>query len=70
MPNKSILMSKTFWGAVLALIAVLFPDIWMSLGISENGSMLADKIVGGLGGALAIYGRLVATHAVSILPGK
>lgn len=66
MPSKNILMSKTFWGAALALVAVLFPGVFVTLGLGDS-AMLADKIVGGLGAVLAIYGRFAATSTVSIL---
>jgi hypothetical protein len=65
--TKSILQSKTFWGAAVSLFAVLCPGVFMKLGIDANG--LTDKIVGAIGGGLAIYGRLAATQVVTVLGG-
>ncbi len=62
---KSIFQSKSFWGAAIALIAILFPHIWTKIGIQQD--VAADKIVGAIGGLLAIYGRLTAKQAVTIL---
>ena len=58
--NKAIWKSKTFWGAVTALLAVIFPDAWASVGVGDDYSMLAGQIQGFIGGALAIYGRYAA----------
>lgn len=66
MPSKNIFLSKTFWGAIITLVALLFPDLFTLLGLGDS-SMLADKIVGLIGGGLTIYGRFVATHAINVL---
>jgi hypothetical protein len=67
---KSIFESKTFYGAILALTAVLFPTLYAhiltSVGIMDP-NLIAAKIVGGIGGVLAIYGRFVATQAVTLM---
>jgi hypothetical protein len=67
---KSIFQSKTFYGAILALTAVLFPTLYAhiltAVGISDP-TLIASKIVGGIGGVLAIYGRFVATQTVTLL---
>ena len=64
---KSIFSSKTFYGAVIALLSVLFPHVYANLGITDaNAAALVDKIVGGFGGILAIYGRFSATQSVSL----
>ncbi len=67
MDTKSILSSKTFWGSIIALVAVMFPHIYTNLGLTDANSVgVVDKIVGGLGGALAFYGRFAATTAVTL----
>jgi hypothetical protein len=61
---KSILQSKTFWGALIALVAVLFPGTFAKIGIPQAD--LVDKVVGGIGAVLAIYGRFSATQMVTL----
>jgi hypothetical protein len=66
---KSIFTSKTFWGSLLGLVAILFPHAFAHLLTAANisdPSLLSDKIVGGIGGALAIYGRWTATQPVTL----
>jgi hypothetical protein len=62
---KSIFTSKTFWGSVIALVALVFPMAFAKLGFTDQGA-LADKIVGGMGTLLAIYGRLAATQPATL----
>lgn len=68
---KSIFSSKTFYGAVVALVAIVFPGFYShaltAIGISDPG-VIVDKIFGAVGAALAIYGRFTAT-AVTTLTG-
>ena len=69
MTTKSIFLSKTVWGAVIALVATLFPHLFESvvavLGVNDP-TMLAAQIVGALGAILAIIGRLTAKTQVTI----
>lgn len=66
MPTKSLLVSKTFYGALIALFAVMFPTIWVAIGFQGDAAALADKLVGAIGTGIAIYGRLAATHNVTL----
>jgi hypothetical protein len=55
-------LSKTVWGALIAIVASLLPAMGMELAGSIQGE-LADHLVslaGAVGGLLAIYGRLTA----------
>jgi hypothetical protein len=66
---KSILASKTFWGALISMIAILFPHMFGTLLYSMNISdadLLVDKIVGAFGTGFAIYGRLAARKIATI----
>ena len=57
---KAIWQSKTFWGAIVTLVAVLFPTVWTAVGVGDDYAMIADKITGIIGTLLVIYGRLAA----------
>ena len=61
--TKQFLTSKSFWGSVVTLIAMFWPKLFTIFGTDNAG--LVDHIVGGLGGALAIYGRWVANMPLS-----
>lgn len=67
--TKSIFLSKTFWGSLLALIASIDPSLYTKIlgwiGISDP-TLLAAKIIGLFGAAFAIYGRVVATQSVTL----
>jgi hypothetical protein len=67
--TKSILLSKTFWGALLALIASVDPSLYskilMWIGINDP-TLLASKIIGLFGAMFAIYGRMAATQLVTL----
>lgn len=69
MPSKSIFLSKTFYGAVLGLLAMFFPDqiaaILSIIGVGDS-AMLIDKLLGLIGGGIAIYGRYVAAGGIHI----
>ena len=58
--NKSILQSKTAWGAIIAIVAMMFPGLWMVLGIGDDYSAIADKIQSTICFVLVIYGRFKA----------
>jgi len=60
--SKSIFASKTFWGALVSVIATLagFANITIDTGLQAEIVGLITTIVGVAGGALAIYGRVVA----------
>ena len=59
---KQWYLSKTVWGALIAILASLLPGMGIELGAEARGQ-LADSLVslaGAIGGLIAIYGRLTA----------
>lgn len=59
--SKSILLSKTFWGAALAITAVGVKYLGLELGPMEG---FADDMVVFAGACFAIYGRIKAIHKI------
>ena len=63
---KQWYLSKTVWGALLAILANLLPAMGMDLDAGSQ-DQLADDLVslaGAIGGLIAIYGRLTAEKRV------
>jgi hypothetical protein len=63
---KQWYLSKTVWGALIAILASLLPAMGAELG-ADAQSQLADNLVslaGAIGGLIAIYGRLTAEKRV------
>ena len=59
---KQWYLSKTVWGALIAIAASLLPTTGLELG-ADAQAQLADDLValgGAIGGLIAIYGRLTA----------
>ncbi len=65
--EKSWYMSTTIWGALIAVAASFSSAIGLPLdaGLQQEMAEAAVKLVGALGGIIAIYGRLVATDVIS-----
>ena len=64
--NKTLLASKTVWGAVLMLAAVVLNYFGITLS-PEDQLQIIDVIVtlvGAAGSLLAIFGRIVATRKI------
>lgn len=64
--NKPWWQSKTVWGGAIALAAGVAGAFGLSIGPDEQEA-LASAIVGvasGVGGLLAIYGRIKASKAI------
>lgn len=60
--TKQWYLSKTVWGALIAILASLLPAMGMEID-GDAQSRLADDLVslaGAIGGLVAIYGRLTA----------
>jgi hypothetical protein len=57
MDQKSILLSKTFWGAILMVIATSVPKLGIT---SDQAGQYAGYVVEFLAFCLTIYGRLTA----------
>ncbi len=63
---KQWYLSKTVWGALLALGASVLQFTGIQIGAADQ-SAIADSavsIAGAVGGLIAIYGRLTATSAI------
>lgn len=64
--TKQWYLSKTVWGALIAIIASLLSGMGLELGAGAQ-DRLADDLVslaGAIGGLIAIYGRLTAEKRV------
>ena len=64
---KSFFASKTIWGSIVALAATILPLLGFDFS-TEDGSALTsaiDEIIAALGVIYAIYGRVVATKAIT-----
>jgi hypothetical protein len=66
MDTKSLLMSKTFWGAVMAIVASLVGFAGYTFGAEDQQALVEVITTVGtaVGGVLAIYGRVKATKAI------
>jgi uncharacterized membrane protein YwaF len=62
---KSIFTSVTFWGTAISFFALMFPNVWVKFGVT-NQADLAAHIVGAIGAIVAIYGRFRATKLVTL----
>lgn len=63
---KAWYQSKTIWGALIAVLAPLLQVVGLNLPGGFE-SALAEGLVtiaGGVGGLVALYGRLAATSAI------
>ncbi|KJF69499.1 MULTISPECIES: hypothetical protein [Rhizobium] len=64
--TKPWYQSRTIWGALIAVFAPLFSIAGLNLPAGLQGE-LAEGLVtvaGGIGGLIALYGRLSATRAI------
>jgi hypothetical protein len=66
MPSKDLLLSKTTWGTIVAMIAMVATALGYDIG--DQGA-LVNAIIGVIGGGFAIYGRVVAVHKISSVAG-
>ena len=59
---KQWYLSKTVWGALVAILASLLPAMGMGLDAGAQGQLADDlvSLAGAIGGLIAIYGRLMA----------
>lgn len=67
MENKSILKSKTAWGAGVAIAATIIGYVFKIDITEENQKQIVDLIESGavlFGGILAIYGRIKANTKI------
>lgn len=64
--SKAWYLSKTVWGALVAVLASILHISGFELGVLEQGQLI-DALVGiagSVGGMVALYGRIVASHAL------
>lgn len=64
---KSLLESKTFWGAVVAIGGTGVSAFTHHALAPSDAAQLVDilsSVVGAVGGVVAIYGRMVATTKI------
>lgn len=64
--TKQWYLSKTVWGALIAIFASLVPAMGMELDAGTQGRLADDlvSLAGAIGGLIAIYGRLTADKRV------
>ncbi len=64
--TKALIQSKTFWGAVVALIgaALTLGRYTLSPADAAAAVDLLSVIAGAVGALIAIYGRVVATKKI------
>ncbi len=64
---KSLFASKTIWGAVIALLAGGLSLLGYQLAPADQAELvnLASGLGAALGGAVAIYGRVVASKRIT-----
>jgi hypothetical protein len=71
--TKSLFKSKTFWGAIIAIVASLARLFGFEITAADQQELLSmydqalaawDKIAVVVGGVMAIYGRITATSRI------
>ncbi len=63
---KSFLLSKTLWGVVISMVAMIAPQLGLSPFSEGDVAGLTENIVAFLGAALAIYGRITAKKRIKV----
>lgn len=63
MTEKPWYTSKTIWGSIVAIAALVAGAFGYSVGTEAQGEIVT-AIIGIIGGALAIYGRVKAVDKV------
>ena len=63
---KTLLSSKTFWGALVAILASVLSLFGYQVGLSEQSELISigTSVAGAVGGLFAIYGRIVASKRI------
>lgn len=65
--EKDLLTSKTTWGTLVAMAALVATVMGYDIGDQDE---LVNLIVGVLGGVAAIYGRVTAVTQITSIAGK
>ena len=58
---KSILLSKTFWGSLISIIAIALSLFGITL---PDSTGLANELLALFGSGFAIYGRIAASKKI------
>jgi threonine/homoserine efflux transporter RhtA len=63
---KTLLSSKTFWGALVAVVASVLSFFGYQVGATEQSELITigTSVAGSAGGLFAIYGRIVASKRI------
>jgi|GraSoiStandDraft_10_1057309.scaffolds.fasta_scaffold217746_2 threonine/homoserine efflux transporter RhtA len=63
---KTLLSSKTFWGALVAVLASVLSLFGYQIGVAEQSELISigTGFAGAAGGLFAIYGRIVASKRI------
>jgi uncharacterized membrane protein len=66
METKSLLVSKTFWGAIIAIVASLAGFAGYTFGANDQQAVveIITTVGTAIGGLLAIFGRIKATKPI------
>lgn len=67
MDSKSIFLSKTFYGALLALAAPFISPMLAKYGVAIDADGWATKIAELVGLVVTLYGRYKAVDAVHVI---
>ncbi|OLP46857.1 hypothetical protein [Rhizobium oryziradicis] len=70
--SKAWYESKAVWGAVIAILASILHLGGYELGLLEQGQLVDGvvSLVGSVGALVALYGRIVASHALRAPKGQ
>lgn len=66
---KSIFASTTFWGAVVSMLSMFAPKVFVLLGFATDATgqaALVAHIIGIISFAVTVYGRFTATSVVTV----
>ena len=63
---KSILASKTIWGAAMAVLGGVLGFLGFTVNAEDQAALVnqVPEILAGIGGIIAIWGRIVASKKI------
>lgn len=64
--SKSIFLSKTIWGLLIAVLA----EVLKAHGVSVDQAGLVNDAITAIGTGVAIYGRFTASKTLHVIPPK
>ena len=59
--SKNLLLSKSFWGVLMSVVATVATMLHFNFGDADGW---ANAVLGLIGSALALYGRIVAVKKI------